>query len=53
MFVRMNDLLVQDVAFIPVLERVNAVAVSHRLQVVPSRWESALAHLAYWSTASR
>jgi peptide/nickel transport system substrate-binding protein len=53
MFVRMNDLVFQDVAFIPILERLNAVAISHRLHVVPALWDTSLAYLAFWTSASR
>jgi peptide/nickel transport system substrate-binding protein len=52
LFVKMNDLVVQQGAVIPILWRNGVSAVSNRLRGVRvSGWDSDLASLAYWSAA--
>jgi peptide/nickel transport system substrate-binding protein len=49
LFLRMNDLLIEDVAVIPVVWRKNVYAVSHTLRgLALSPWDSATWDLAYW-----
>ncbi|HEV8310674.1 MAG TPA: peptide ABC transporter substrate-binding protein [Methylomirabilota bacterium] len=49
MFVRMNDLLTQNVVVIPVLWRNRLQAISHRLRGTEiSGWDSGVAQLAFW-----
>ncbi len=49
LFIRMNDLLIEDVVVIPVVWRKNVYAVSHTLRgLALSPWDWDLADLAYW-----
>jgi peptide/nickel transport system substrate-binding protein len=49
LFIRMNDLVIEDVVVIPVVLRHEMFAVSHTLRgIALSRWDSALWNLAYW-----
>jgi peptide/nickel transport system substrate-binding protein len=49
MFVRMNDLVVNDVVVIPENWRRRSTAVSNKLRGMDlSGWDSDLWHLAYW-----
>jgi peptide/nickel transport system substrate-binding protein len=51
MFVRMNDLLIQNVVVIPVLWRNRVAAAGAKLRVDLSAWSSDLWRLAYWHRA--
>ena len=51
MFTRMNDLLIQNVVVIPVLWRNGVSAVSARLRLDLSGWDSNLWRLPYWYKA--
>jgi peptide/nickel transport system substrate-binding protein len=49
MFIKMNDLLIQNVVVIPVIWRANVSTISHKLKDADiSAWDSNLATLAYW-----
>src|SRR5712691_6724185 len=49
LFIRMNDLLIEDVVVIPVVLRHGMVAVSHTLQgMALSPWDWVTWDLAYW-----
>jgi len=49
LFIRMNDLLIEDVVVIPIVRRNEVVAVSHSLRgLEPTTWDSTLWDLAYW-----
>jgi peptide/nickel transport system substrate-binding protein len=49
LFIRMNDLLVEEVAVIPVVWRKEVSAVSHTLRgLALSPWDRDLSDLAYW-----
>ena len=49
LFIRMNDLLIEDVVVIPVVWRHDVYAVSHTLRgMALSPWDFALSDLAYW-----
>jgi peptide/nickel transport system substrate-binding protein len=49
LFIRMNDLLIEDVVVIPVVWRKEVCAVSHTLRgMALSPWDSILWDLAYW-----
>jgi peptide/nickel transport system substrate-binding protein len=49
LFIRMNDLLIQQVAVVPIVWRDTADAVSTRLRGVETTpWSSVLGRLAYW-----
>jgi peptide/nickel transport system substrate-binding protein len=49
LFIRMNDLLIEDVVVIPVAWRQEVSAVSHRLRGLGlSPWDSILSDLAFW-----
>jgi peptide/nickel transport system substrate-binding protein len=49
LFIRMNDLLIEDVVVIPMVSRSGVSAVSHTLRGMElSPWDSALWNLAYW-----
>jgi peptide/nickel transport system substrate-binding protein len=49
LFVRMNDLLVQQAVVVPIVWRGQVAAVSNRLKdVVRSGWESDVWRLAWW-----
>jgi peptide/nickel transport system substrate-binding protein len=49
LFIAMNDLVVEDVAVIPLIWRSEVVAVNHTLQgLEPTTWDSNLWDLAYW-----
>jgi peptide/nickel transport system substrate-binding protein len=49
LFIRMNDLLIEDVVVIPVIWRKQVTAVSHTLRgMALSPWDRNLADLAYW-----
>jgi peptide/nickel transport system substrate-binding protein len=48
-FIRMNDLLIEEVVVIPVVWRKTVSAVSHTLRgLALSPWDLNLADLAYW-----
>ena len=50
LFVKMNDLLIQNVVVIPVVFRPRVAAVSNRMRdVVQSGWDSDFWAIAYWS----
>jgi peptide/nickel transport system substrate-binding protein len=52
MFIRMNDLVIQNVVVIPVLWRSGVSAVAAKLRGMDlSGWDSTLWHLAYWHKA--
>ncbi len=52
LFIKMNDLVIQNVVVIPVVFRPRVSAVSNRLRdVVQSGWDSDFWALAYWSKA--
>ncbi len=52
LFIRMNDLVIQNVVVIPVVARPSVAAISNRLRdVVQSGWDSNFWALAYWSKA--
>jgi peptide/nickel transport system substrate-binding protein len=49
LFIRMNDLLIEDVVVIPVVWRKEVSAVSHTLRgLALSPWDQNLSDLAYW-----
>ena len=49
LFIRMNDLVIEDVAVIPLVWRHEVVAVSYALQGLElTTWDSNLWDLAYW-----
>ena len=49
LFIRMNDLLIEDVVVIPIVWRHEVVAVSHQLQGMElTSWDSNLWDLAHW-----
>jgi peptide/nickel transport system substrate-binding protein len=49
LFIRMNDLLVEDVVVIPVVWRHRVAAVGHQLKGMElGTWDSNLCDLAYW-----
>ena len=49
LFIRMNDLLIEDVVVIPVVWRKQVSAVSHTLRgLALSPWDADLSDLAYW-----
>jgi peptide/nickel transport system substrate-binding protein len=48
LFIRMNDLIVEDVVVIPVVWPKPVYAVSHTLRLPNSSWMGGLADLAYW-----
>jgi peptide/nickel transport system substrate-binding protein len=49
LFIRMNDLLIEDVVVIPLVWRHGVSAASHRLRgLAPTAWDSELWDLAYW-----
>ena len=49
LFIRMNDLVIEDVAIIPVVWRHDVSAVSHSLRGLESGpWDLELWNLAYW-----
>jgi peptide/nickel transport system substrate-binding protein len=49
LFIRMNDLLIENVVIIPIVRRHEVVAVSHALQGMElTTWDSCLWDLAYW-----
>jgi peptide/nickel transport system substrate-binding protein len=49
LFIRMNDLVIEDVVSIPVVWRNWVYVVSHRLRGMQlSPWDLALGNLAYW-----
>ena len=49
MFIRMNDLVIQNVVVIPVTWRATVSAISHKLKDTDiSAWDSDLANLAFW-----
>ena len=53
LFIRMNDLLIEDVVVIPVVWRQEVSAVSHTLQGIGlSPWDSMLWDLAFWYRAT-
>jgi peptide/nickel transport system substrate-binding protein len=53
MFIRMNDLVIQNAVTIPVLWRTGVSASTHRLRGMDlSGWESTLWRLPYWYRAS-
>jgi len=52
LFVKMNDLVIQNVVVIPVVARPSVAAISNRLRdAVQSGWDSNFWALAYWSKA--
>ncbi len=52
LFVKMNDLVIQNVVVIPVVSRASVAAISNRLRdAVQSPWDSDFWALAYWSKA--
>ena len=52
LFIKMNDLVIQNVVVIPVVARPAVAAISSRLRdAVQSGWDSNLWSLAYWSKA--
>jgi peptide/nickel transport system substrate-binding protein len=48
LFVRMNDLVIQNVVVIPVVQRPRVAAVSNRLRVEQSGWDSDFWNLSNW-----
>ena len=49
LFIKMNDLLIQNVVVIPVVWRPRVAAISHKLrEAVQSGWDSDFWHLPYW-----
>ena len=49
LFIKMNDLLIQNVVVIPVIWRAKVTAISHKLKDTDvSAWDSDLATLPYW-----
>ena len=48
LFIRMNDMVCEDQAVIPVVYRPNVAAVSSKLQALTSGWDNDLAHLRDW-----
>jgi peptide/nickel transport system substrate-binding protein len=48
MFVKMNDLVIKDVAVIPVVYRPNVAAVSNKLHVLLSGWDSYIWNFQDW-----
>jgi peptide/nickel transport system substrate-binding protein len=48
MFIRMNDLLIQNVVVIPIIWRTGVGAANARLRMTPSGWDSTLWNLAHW-----
>ena len=49
LFIKMNDLLIQNVVVIPVVWRPRVAAISHKLNdAVQSGWDSDFWHLPYW-----
>jgi peptide/nickel transport system substrate-binding protein len=54
LFIRMNDLLIEDVVVIPVVWRKEVAAVSHTLRgLALSPWDRNLSDLAYWYRETR
>jgi len=52
LFIKMNDLVIQNVVVIPVVARPAVAAVSNRLRdATQSGWDSNFWALAYWSRA--
>jgi peptide/nickel transport system substrate-binding protein len=52
LFIKMNDLVIQNVVVIPVVARPSVAAVSNHLRdAVQSGWDSNFWALAYWSRA--
>jgi len=52
LFIKMNDLVIQNVVVIPVVARPSVAAISNRLRdAVQSGWDSNFWALAYWSKA--
>jgi peptide/nickel transport system substrate-binding protein len=50
LFIKMNDLLIQNVVVIPVVFRPRVAAVSNRMRdVVQSGWDGDFWAVAYWS----
>jgi peptide/nickel transport system substrate-binding protein len=53
LFIRMNDLVIQDVVVIPIIWRHRVQAVSHKLKSTDvSGWDSSLSNLAFWYRAA-
>jgi peptide/nickel transport system substrate-binding protein len=49
LFIRMNDIVIQNVVVIPVVWRPRVAAISSRLRdAVQSGWDSDLWHLSHW-----
>ena len=48
LFIKMNDMVVQDPAVIPVVYRPVAGAISHKLRATLSGWDSAFWNLKDW-----
>jgi peptide/nickel transport system substrate-binding protein len=48
MFIQMNDLVVKDIIVIPILHRLNVAAVSNKLHVQLSGWDSYIWNLYDW-----
>ena len=49
LFIKMNDLLIQNVVVIPVIWRAKVSAISHKLKDTDiSAWDSDFANLATW-----
>src|SRR5882724_8026469 len=52
LFIKMNDLVIQNVVVVPVVFRPRVAAISNRMRdVVQSGWDSNFWSLAYWSKA--
>jgi peptide/nickel transport system substrate-binding protein len=50
MFIRMNDLVIQNVVVIPVIWRANVYALSNKLKDTDiGGWDSNLATLVFWN----
>jgi ABC-type transport system substrate-binding protein len=50
LFIRMNDLVISNVVAIPVVHRTGVAAVSNKLHVSPSGWDSYIWNLYDWYT---
>jgi peptide/nickel transport system substrate-binding protein len=48
LFIRMNDLVIQNVVVVPVVFRPRVAAISNRLNATQSGWDSDLWHLSHW-----
>jgi peptide/nickel transport system substrate-binding protein len=48
LFIQMNDLVIENAVVIPIVHRLGVAAVSHKLRVSPSGWDSYIWNLYDW-----